>query len=127
MDDAGDALLSTWPASGRQVRLRWSQLTEQDVEGIGGDCRHLVSRLQERYGYSRQRAEHEAQEFIDDLDAVLAPRPRVAPERSMPSGNARAPGSPAPQSHTARASHVPPPGASGSADAAGSAGAADTT
>jgi len=109
MDDAGDALRSSWPASGRQIRLRWGRLTEQDVEGIGGDSRHLVSRLQERYGYSCERAEHEAQELIDDLDAVLAPRPRVAPERSMPSGNVRAPGSPAPQSRTARASHVPPP------------------
>ena len=124
MDDAGDALRSTWPASGRQVRLRWSKLTEQDVEGIGGDSQRLVSRLQERYGHSRERAEREAQEFIDDLDAVLAPRPRVAPERSMPSGNVRAPGSPAPQSRTARASHVPPPGASGSA---GSADAAEST
>jgi uncharacterized protein YjbJ (UPF0337 family) len=115
MDDAGDALRVTWPASGRQVRLRWSQLTEQDIEAIGGDSQHLVSRLQERCGYSRERAEREAQELIDDLDAVLAPRPRPAPEREMPSGNARAPGSPAPQSRTARASHVPPPGTSGSA------------
>jgi len=115
MDDAGDALRSTWPASGRQVRLRWSQLTDQDVEAIGGNCQHLVSRLQERYGYARERAEREAQEFIDDLDAVLAPRHRVAPERSMPSGNARAPGSPAPQSRTARSSSVPPPDNSGSA------------
>jgi hypothetical protein len=73
---------------------------------IDGNSQHLVSRLQERYGYPRDRAEREAQEFIDDLDAVLAPRHRVRARALDASGNARAPGSPAPQSRTARSSSV---------------------
>ena len=112
MDHAGDALRITWPGSGLQVGRRWDKLSEADVASIGGRCQHLVSRLQERYGYSRDRAEREAQEFIDELEAAITPRRRpTAPERTMPSGNARAPGSPAPQSRT---SHTG--GASGSSD-----------
>ena len=104
MDHAGDALRSTWPGSGRQLGRRWEKLSEADVASIGGSFQHLVSRLQERYGYSRDRAEREAQEFIDELEAAITPRrPHVPPERTMPSGNARAPGSPAPQSRTSHA------------------------
>ena len=64
----GDALRRTWPDSGRRVKDRWSRLTDDDVTSIDGQCDHLVSRLQERYGYPRARAEQECQIFVDELD-----------------------------------------------------------
>ena len=38
------------------------------VTSIDGQCDHLVSRLQGRYGYPRARAEQECQIFVDELD-----------------------------------------------------------
>lgn len=66
--DQRDALQRTWPDSGRRVKDRWSRLTDDDVTSIEGKCDHLVSRLQERYGYPRERAEQECQAFVNDLD-----------------------------------------------------------
>lgn len=90
--DEGDALDSTWPASSTRVQERFTKLTHNDVKSIDGHSEYLVSRLQERYGYSRERAEQECQALLDELES----------SRTMPSGNARAPGSPTPQSGTSR-------------------------
>jgi len=65
----GDALRRTWPESGRRVKDRCSRLTDDDVTSIHGKSDHLVSRLQERYGYPRDRAERECQVFVDELES----------------------------------------------------------
>ena len=65
----GDALRRTWPDSGRRVKDRWSRLTDDDVTSIEGKSDHLVSRLEQRYGYARERAERECQTFVDELES----------------------------------------------------------
>lgn len=105
-DDA-DALQTTWPDSRARVQRKWDRLTEDDLASIDGSSQHLVSRLEERYGWSRERAERECQGLLDELD-LAARRDAVGPDQTkMPSGNARAPGSPAPQSRTSRTSSAP--------------------
>ena len=105
-DDA-DALRTSWPDSRARVHRRWDRLTEDDLASIDGQSQHLVSRLQERYGWLRDRAERECQELLDELE-MAARRTAVGPGSTrMPSGNARAPGSPAPQSRTSRTSSAP--------------------
>jgi uncharacterized protein YjbJ (UPF0337 family) len=107
--DDVDALRSSWPDSRARVQRKWSRLTEDDLGSIDGNSQHLVSRLQERYGYPRDRAERECQELLDEID-LAARRTAAGPDATkMPSGNARAPGSPAPQSGTSRTSHRPEP------------------
>jgi len=102
--DDDDALHTSWPDSRARVQRKWGRLTEDDLASIDGNSQHLVSRLQERYAWSRERAEHECQGLLDELDLV-ARREAVGPDQTkMPSGNARAPGSPAPQSRTSRTS-----------------------
>ena len=102
--DDTDTLQTSWPDSRARVHRKWGRLTEDDLAGIDGNSQHLVSRLQERYAWSRDRAERECQELLDELD-VAARREAVGPDQTkMPSGNARAPGSPAPQSRTSRTS-----------------------
>lgn len=105
-DDA-DALQTSWPGSRARLQRKWDRLTEDDLASIDGNSQHLVSRLEERYAWSRERAEHECQELLDELE-LAARRDAVGPDQTrMPSGNARAPGSPAPQSRTSRTSSAP--------------------
>jgi uncharacterized protein YjbJ (UPF0337 family) len=106
--DDSDALQNSWPASSRRVHQQWDKFTDNDVKSIDGRSDILVSRLEERYGYSRERAERECQQFLDELESSeLSPRAASRGQPTMPSGNARAPGSPAPQSFTSRTSSVP--------------------
>ncbi len=47
-----------------QMRQKWSALTEGDLEGIATRKVPLAGKLQERYGYGKEQAEREAEEFL---------------------------------------------------------------
>lgn len=67
-----DTFDGQWPQLRGQVRSWWGQLTEADVDTIAGQQDRLVSLLQERYGYTRARAEQEVERRVpayrDQLD-----------------------------------------------------------
>lgn len=48
-----------WKQAKGQVRDWWGQLTDDDVERIGGKKDKLLGALQERYGWTKARAEDE--------------------------------------------------------------------
>jgi uncharacterized protein YjbJ (UPF0337 family) len=62
-----------WPQLRGQVRSWWGQLTDADVDTIAGKKDVLVGLLQERYGYTRERAEQEVErrmhEYRDQIEA----------------------------------------------------------
>jgi uncharacterized protein YjbJ (UPF0337 family) len=47
-----------------KVRENWGKLTDDDVEYIAGKRDQLVGKLQERYGWEREKAEKEADEYV---------------------------------------------------------------
>lgn len=47
-----------------QMKAKWNALTDGDIEGIAGKKDQLVGKLQERYGYAKEQAEREAEEFL---------------------------------------------------------------
>lgn len=51
-----------------QIRAWWGQLTNDEVEEIGGKTEKLLGLLQEKYGYSRERAEEEVQRRLRDFE-----------------------------------------------------------
>ncbi|MCC2627238.1 MAG: hypothetical protein K0S14_888 [Thermomicrobiales bacterium] len=67
-----DTFDAQWPQLRGQVRSWWGQFTEADVDTIAGQQDRLVSLLQERYGYTRARAEQEVERRVpayrDQLD-----------------------------------------------------------
>ena len=67
-----DTFDGQWPQLRGQVRSWWGQLTDADVDTIAGQQDRLVSLLQERYGYTRARAEQEVERRVpayrDQLD-----------------------------------------------------------
>jgi uncharacterized protein YjbJ (UPF0337 family) len=68
-----DTFDGQWPHLRGQVRSWWGQLTDADLDTIAGKKDLLVGLLQERYGYTRERAEQEVErhmhEYRDQLKA----------------------------------------------------------
>lgn len=58
-----DILAGGWERLRGQVKRAWEELTEEDLDKIGGRWDLLASKLQEKYGYSKMEAESE----IDSL------------------------------------------------------------
>ena len=54
-----DVFDGMWKQMKGNVREWWGKLTDDDVEKIGGKKDKLLGALQERYGYTRERADEE--------------------------------------------------------------------
>jgi uncharacterized protein YjbJ (UPF0337 family) len=62
-----DVVAGKWRELGGKVRTKWGKLTDDDIHLIGGKKDELVGRLQKRYGYERDQAEREADDFLRTL------------------------------------------------------------
>ena len=58
-----DQISGQWKQMKGQMRQKWAKLTDSDWEMINGKRDEFVGRLQERYGYSREQAERELEEW----------------------------------------------------------------
>lgn len=58
-----DQVKGQWNQFKGQVREQWGKLTDDDVAIINGQKDQLVGKLQERYGYAKDRAEREVSDF----------------------------------------------------------------
>ena len=54
-----DVFAGKWKQMRGQAKEWWGKLTDDDLEQIDGKRDKLVGILQERYGYSREKAEEE--------------------------------------------------------------------
>ena len=60
-----DILKGKWRQLRGSVRSRWNKLTDDDLGRIEGDFERFIGVLQERYGYGREQAEREMNEFFE--------------------------------------------------------------
>jgi uncharacterized protein YjbJ (UPF0337 family) len=60
-----DILKGKWNQVKGEVRSKWGKLTDNDLMEIQGDTQKMIGKLQERYGYKREQAEKELQEFLN--------------------------------------------------------------
>jgi uncharacterized protein YjbJ (UPF0337 family) len=60
-----DVLKGKWKQLKGDVKSRWGQLTDDDLDRVSGDVEKLVGQVQERYGYARDRAKNEVDDFIN--------------------------------------------------------------
>jgi uncharacterized protein YjbJ (UPF0337 family) len=71
-----DILAGKWKRIRGELKTWWGNLTDDDVERIGGQKDKLIGLLQERYGYTREQAEQEIerrlQEYGDKTARVVA-------------------------------------------------------
>jgi len=54
-----------WTQLKGKVKEQWGKLTDDDITTINGRTDAAVGRLQERYGYEKERAEKEWKEFCE--------------------------------------------------------------
>ncbi len=59
-----DILSGMWKQMRGQVKETWGKLTDDDLRQIDGSRDKLVGKLQERYGISRDQADHEVDRFL---------------------------------------------------------------
>ena len=57
-------LKGKWHQLKGDVKSRWGKLTDDDLDRAEGDAEKLVGRVQERYGYAREEAKREVDDFI---------------------------------------------------------------
>jgi uncharacterized protein YjbJ (UPF0337 family) len=58
-----DIFKGKWEQLKGKVRTKWGKLTDDDVTQVGGKKDELIGKLRERYGYSKEDAEREIEEF----------------------------------------------------------------
>jgi len=60
-----DIFKGKWNQVKGSLRTKWGELTNDDVDKIQGDGEKFIGILQERYGYARERAERELNDFLE--------------------------------------------------------------
>jgi uncharacterized protein YjbJ (UPF0337 family) len=63
-----DVLEGKWKTAKGKLKQKWAKLTDQDIEQVQGHTDELRGRLQERYGYSKDQADKEINEFSRTLN-----------------------------------------------------------
>lgn len=58
-----DTITGQWKQVKGKAKEKWGKLTDDELDQIHGKKDQLVGKLQEKYGYAKDQAEREADEF----------------------------------------------------------------
>jgi len=77
-----DQVQGNWKQLTGKAKEKWGKLTDDDLTTIAGKRDQLAGLLQQRYGYAKEQAEKELDEFTDGLSAAaLAAQDAVTSKR----------------------------------------------
>lgn len=60
-----DILKGKWMQMRGDLRKQWGKLTDSDMNQIQGDAEKFIGKLQERYGWDREQAERELNDYMN--------------------------------------------------------------
>jgi uncharacterized protein YjbJ (UPF0337 family) len=60
-----------WKQVRGNVKKQWGKLTDSDLTAIGGRREELEGKIQERYGYSKDRVRKEIEEWYESVKSEL--------------------------------------------------------
>jgi uncharacterized protein YjbJ (UPF0337 family) len=63
-----DVLQGKWKQIRGKVKAQWVQIADRDLDKIMGKREQLVGLIQEKYGYTKQKAEQEVDYFLKKMD-----------------------------------------------------------
>jgi uncharacterized protein YjbJ (UPF0337 family) len=63
-----DVIKGNWKQITGRVKSKWGKLTDDDLTTIAGKKDEFVGKLQERYGYKKDQAAKEVDDFIGTLN-----------------------------------------------------------
>lgn len=59
-----DILSGKWKQLKGSIKAKWGKLTDDEIDQVEGKMEKLVGLLQEKYAYTKEKAEAEISEFI---------------------------------------------------------------
>ncbi len=62
-----------WKQLRGQIRVKWGQITENELDQIAGNFDMLVGKIQERYGGAREEIEREIEALTKDEPVTTLP------------------------------------------------------
>jgi uncharacterized protein YjbJ (UPF0337 family) len=62
-----DVIKGKWKQLSGTLKEKWGKLTDDDVQAADGHAEYLVGKLQERYGWTKEKAEEEVRDFSSRL------------------------------------------------------------
>lgn len=62
-----DIISGKWTQLKGKMQAKWGDLTDDDFDVAEGNAQYLSGKLQERYGWDRDRAEKEVKDFDEAL------------------------------------------------------------
>ena len=66
-----DIFKGQWKQLRGEVRKQWNKLTDDDLDVVGGELEKLEGRLQERYGWEKERTKLEVDKWRRERSASL--------------------------------------------------------
>ncbi len=63
-----DVISGKWTQLKGKAQAKWGDLTDDVFDVAQGDSKYLAGKLQEQYGWERERAEQEVRDFERTLD-----------------------------------------------------------
>jgi uncharacterized protein YjbJ (UPF0337 family) len=68
-----DTFKGQWKQMKGEIKRRWGKLTDDELDQVEGNFDKLVGRIQERYGYQKDLAEREINEFLTTYKEPVEP------------------------------------------------------
>jgi uncharacterized protein YjbJ (UPF0337 family) len=62
-----DKIIGKWKQIKGDIRSKWGELTDDDLEQIAGERDKLIGKIQERYGIERDEAQKQVDAWIEQL------------------------------------------------------------
>ena len=59
-----DVVRGKWNQLKGEIKSQWGKLTDDDLDRIEGDTQKLIGKIQERYGYARDQAKREVDDYL---------------------------------------------------------------
>ncbi len=66
-----DIVKGQWKQIRGKAKEWWGKLTDDDLDLIHGNRDRLIGKLQERYGYTKERAVQEINRRLEELDQMI--------------------------------------------------------
>lgn len=63
-----DVLQGKWKQLRGEVQKQWGKLTDDELDQIQGQRDKMIGKLQEKYGWAKDRAERELDDFLSEYD-----------------------------------------------------------
>jgi uncharacterized protein YjbJ (UPF0337 family) len=70
-----DVFEGKWKQIRGEAKVWWGKLTDDDLDRAAGKLDVFTGLLQEKYGYTYQRANHEIEQHVTEFETTLKKKP----------------------------------------------------